>query len=94
MVSLPQRDADGASHTASPGDATTANSRLRGGGCGDRRVRWPAPAALPIQISGLWVYEAQHRHHRGVCLPCASPGGVEGTGSNAESSAPEACAQS
>ena len=69
-------EADAAIHTASPGDATSANL--------DSAVADAAIDAFDgtgkpyIQISGLWVYGDQRRHHREVALQRARAGVLEG----------------
>jgi len=68
-------DADGAIHTASPGDGTSADLDSA---VVDAAIDAFAGTGKPyLHISGIWIY--QHLCHRGVPLPCACAGGVEGT---------------
>ena len=68
--------ADGAIHTASPGDATSADLDSA---VVDGAIAGLAGTGKPyLQISGLWIYGIQPRHHRGVSLQRAPAGGLEG----------------
>jgi uncharacterized protein YbjT (DUF2867 family) len=68
-------DADGAIHTASPGDATTADLDSA---MADAAIDAFAGTGKPyIEISGAGLRD-QHLHHRGISVPCSCAGGVEG----------------
>lgn len=70
-------NADAAIHTASPGDATSADL--------DSAVADAAIDAFAgtgkayLHISGVWVYGGRLVHHRRVPRECACDGGLEGT---------------
>ena len=69
-------DADAAIHTASPGDATSADLDSA---VADAAIEAFAGTGKPyLQISGLWIYGANSVDHRGVAVRCARAGGMEG----------------
>ena len=69
------RDADAAIHTASPGDATSADLDSA---VVDAVIDALGDTGKPyLQISGAWVYGANTRDHRGLSLQRAADGVVE-----------------
>ena len=73
----PAEGADGAIHTASPGDATSADLDSA---VADAAIEAFAGTGKPyIQISGLWIYGANLSITEDVPVRCAGAGGVEGT---------------
>ena len=85
-------DADGAIHTASPGDETSADL--------DSAVVDAAIEAFDgtgkpyLHITGAWVYGANTLDHRGVPDRCAGDGLLEGTDRSACSRCGRTCGES
>ena len=86
------RSADAAIHTASPGDATSADLDAA---MVDAAIEAFAGTGKPyLHISGAWVYGANRRHHRGAPRSIRPQWWPGGSRSNADCSTRATCAAS